>query len=101
MVVASENLLFLWFPTRPPTAVAGDMGMVGRQTVAFVCRLVVLVSVGAVVAVFAFVGYTVAGHSLAVATAAAWVPLLAAIVALVALMADAFGKFDPSADVPA
>ena len=99
LLVASENLLFLLFPFRPPAAVAGDMGMVGRQTVVFLARLLMLAAVLAVAGLVGYAAYLIAGLALAVAAAAAAVA--AALAGVIALMAVVLARFDPSVDTPA
>jgi hypothetical protein len=100
VLVGSENLLFLLFPFRPAAAVAGDMGMVGRQTVVFAARLLILAAVAIAVGGVGVLAFLVAGRSIWIAAAAAWVPLAGAVVGVVALMAAAYARFDPSVDTP-
>ena len=100
LLMGTENLLFLLFPFRPTPAVAGDMGMVGRQSVVFFCRLLALLVAMGIAAGFGAGAYLVTGHSWAVAAVAAWVPLVAAIVAVVWLLGLVYDRFDPSVETP-
>ena len=101
LLVGSENLLFLLFPSRQAVAVAGDMGSVGRQTVLFLCRLLALVIVlGVAGAVGLGAGY-VTGRSFVVGGVVAWLAVVAAVVGVVRLMGLTFERFDPSVDTPA
>ena len=101
LLVGSENLIFLLFPYRPASAVAGDMGMVGRQTVVFFCRLLVLAFVTVVAGAVGAVGYVLARQSVVAGGAAAWLTMAAAVAGVVVLIGWAFSRFDPSTDVPA
>ena len=100
LLVGTENLLFLLFPFRQTAAVAGDMGMVGRQSIVFLCRLLVLVVAGAISAGVGAVAYWVSGRSWPVAAAAAWVPLAGIIGAVTVLLGLVYDRFDPSVDTP-
>ncbi len=101
VLVATENLLFLLFPSQQATAVAGDMGMVGRQSVVLLCRLLVLVVVLALSFAVGLGTWVATGRSLPAAAAAAWLPLAAAFVGVVLLLGLVYGRFDPVADSPA
>jgi hypothetical protein len=101
LAVGADNLMFLLFPFRPTTAVAGDMGLVGRQTIVFACRFLLVVTVAGVAA---FVGASVwflADRSWTAGAVAAWFPLAAAQVLIVWLIGLVYGKFDPSVNTPA
>ena len=100
VLVGSENLLFLLFPSRPPAAVAGDMGMVGRQTILFIARLLILIVVAIGVGSTGYLAFLLGGHSPWIAGVAAWVPLLVAVGGIVLLMGMAYARFDPSVDTP-
>jgi hypothetical protein len=101
LAVGSDNLLFLLFPYRPTPAVAGDMGMVGRQTIVFACRFLLLLSVVGISGGFGWAAWWLTGHSWAAAGIAAWFPLAAAIVLIVWLLGVVFDRFDPSTSTPA
>jgi hypothetical protein len=100
LTIAADNLLFLLFPFRPTAAVAGDMGLVGRQTIVFACRTgVLLIVLGLSFGCGAALWFTT-NHSLPAAAVAASIPIAAAIVLLVWLIGVTFGKFDPSVSTP-
>ncbi len=101
LLVATENLLFLLFPSRQAAAVAGDMGMVGRQSVVLMCRLVTLLLLAGLSAICGAIAYWVAGGSMAAAVTTAWLVLAGAVVTVVALLGLIYGRFDPSLDAPA
>ncbi len=117
LVVGTENLLFLLFPFRQAAAVAGDMGMVGRQSVVFFCRMLVPLTAGGTAAVVGGVallatggklvpvrggvGYALAGGSVPLAGLVATAILVAAVALIVGLTGVVYGRFDPSVDTPA
>ena len=116
-LVGSENLVFLLFPYRPPAAVAGDMGMIGRQSVVFLCRFLTLLMVAVAATVVGAVGFMLTGGRLVasghrggdvltggswpVAGTLAWLTVVAAVIGTVLLMGLAFARLDPAADAAA
>ena len=100
LLMATENLIFLLFPTRPAAASPGDFQVLGRQASQLAMKaLTVGVGLGIALAL-ALPLYALSG-SLAVMTTVAGFMLAAETVALVPLIAWAFNRFDPSVDTPA
>jgi hypothetical protein len=100
LAVGSDNLLFLLFPYRPTPAVAGDMGMVGRQSVVLMCRLLALLLMAGLSVGCGAVTYWVTGRSMVAAVAAAWAVLASAVAVVVGLLGLVYDRFDPSVDSP-
>jgi hypothetical protein len=99
LVLGIDNLMFLIFPFRMRAAVAGDMTLVGRQTIVFLCRFV-LILITAAIAGTAGLGAWLATRSLPAAAIATWLPLMAAIALIVWLMGVVYDGFDPSVNTP-
>jgi hypothetical protein len=100
LLVSTENLLFLLFPSRQAAAVAGDMGMVGRQSVVLMCRLLALLLMAGLSVGCGAVTYWVTGRSMVAAVAAAWAVLASAVAVVVGLLGLVYDRFDPSVDSP-
>jgi hypothetical protein len=100
LLVGTENLFFLLFPSQQATAVAGDMGMFGKQSVVLMCRLIVLLLVAIIAAAAGVAAYVLAGRSLAVGTIAAGFVLACGVVGTVLLIGLVYDHFDPSVDTP-
>jgi predicted permease len=98
--VGLDNLLFLLFPFRAQTAVAGDMTLVGRQAIVFACRLFLMVIVAGVAVGIGAATWALTGRSVTVAAAVAWLPLAGAVAAIVWLTGWAYSRFDPSISTP-
>lgn len=100
LALGTDNLTFLLFPFRPKAAVAGDMALVGRQTILFACRFMLILIVGGIAAGFGVCSWMLTSHSWAAAAIAAWLPLAGAIVLIVWLMGLVYDRFDPSVSTP-
>lgn len=101
LLMTSENLIFLLFPTRPAAASPGDFQVLGRQAIQLVMKAFAVI-VGGVFAFGIAGGVTVlVGGSLPLLVSLAVLLLLAECAALVPAIAWAFGRFDPSIDTPA
>ena len=101
LTVSVDNLLFMLFPYRPVTAVAGDMGLIGRQAIVFACRALLLVLVIAAAVGFGAGVLYLTDNSWQAACIAAIFPPIAAIGLVVWLIGAAFERYDPSAHTPA
>lgn len=101
LLMTTENLIFLVFPTRPAAASPGDFQVLGRQAIQLVMKAVAVI-VGSVVA-FGIAGAiaVLLGGSLPLLTLIAAVLLLAESAALIPAIAWAYNRFDPSVDTPA
>ena len=101
LLMATENLIFLLFPTRPAAASPGDFQVLGRQAVQLVMKAIAmligcLVAFGIAVPLFIFTG-----GSQPVLTLVAGTILATEVVALIPAIAWAYNRFDPSVDTPA
>lgn len=101
LLMTTENLIFLVFPTRPAASSPGDFQVLGRQAIQLVMKAVAVI-LGSVVA-FGIAGAVavVVGGLLPLLTAIAAVLLLAEAAALIPAIAWAYTRFDPSVDTPA
>ena len=100
LLVGSDNLTFLLFPYRQAGAVAGDMGMAGRQTIVFLCRGLALLAAAVVAGTCGALAFLGLHRSLAAGVAVAWVVMAAIVSGVVVLTGVAFSRFDPSVDTP-
>jgi len=96
-----ENAFFLIFPSRSFVLNVGELQSMGRFVVVFSCKALVLgVSAGLALALGGL-AWLAAGHSLVAAGVAAWLVVGAAACGTVPVVAWAFRRFDPGADIPA
>lgn len=101
LLMATENTIFLLFPTRPAAATPGDFQMIGRQAAQLMMKaFAVIIGVGIAFALALPLFYLL-GQTLTVLTLVAGAILLAETCALVPLMDWSFRRFDPSVDTPA
>jgi hypothetical protein len=98
--IGTDNLMFLLFPFRPTAAVAGDMGLIGRQAIVFACRAIMILLVLGLSAGVGAGAWYMTNESVIAAAAGAWIPLAGCIALLVWLMGMAFNRFDPSVNTP-
>ena len=98
ILVAVENLYFLWYPHRVVGINSFDFQAMGRQLLLLIAKVM---TVGATAAAAAAVGalfYYATGGNLAPALTAAWFVALACGLGLVPLVALAFDRFDVASD---
>jgi hypothetical protein len=100
LLAGIENLLFLMFPLRSAGLIAGDMQLVGRQMVVFLCKFLLLVVGLTLAAVLGVGGFILGGRSWAAFGFASWVGLMVVSAGIVPLIARTFSRFDPSVDTP-
>jgi hypothetical protein len=100
LVLGIDNLTFLLFPFRPKTAVAGDMTLIGRQSIVFACRLILILLVAGVCVTVGGVVWYVTGKSIPLGAIAAWFPLAISIALVIWLIGLAYNRFDPSVSTP-
>lgn len=101
LLMTTENLIFLLFPTRPAAASPGDFQVLGRQAAQLVMKAIA-VMIGCLIAFAAAAPiFIVTGGSLPALTLIAWALLAAEACALVPAIAWAYNRFDPSVDTPA
>jgi hypothetical protein len=101
LLMATENAIFLLFPTRPAAASPGDFQMLGRQAAQLVMKAITVI-IGLAIAVgIAAPIFIVLGGPLVMLTLIAGIVLLGETCALVPAIAWAFRRFDPSVDTPA
>jgi hypothetical protein len=99
LVLGVDNLMFLLFPFRPKPAVAGDMTMMGRQTIVFLCRFITILITAGVAAGLGFACWIIT-RSLPATALATWLPLVGMIVLIVWLTGVVYERFDPSVSTP-
>jgi hypothetical protein len=101
MMIGVENLMFLLFPSREAGAAPGDVGLVGRNIVFFIVKILVVLLATGVAAIVGQVTLFVSGHSWVAAGGAALVVMCFFAIALVPCVGLAYKRFDPSRDTPA
>jgi len=101
LLMATENVIFLLFPTRPAAASPGDFQVLGRQAAQLVMKGIAML-VGCLVAFgIAVPMFILSGGSLPVLALIAGTILAAEACALIPAIAWAYNRFDPSIDTPA
>ncbi len=98
LLIAIENLYFLWFPYRIVAVNSFDIRAIGRQMILFMAKFI---SLGVMVGLSAGVSasaYYILGASWGVCVCLAWVVASAFAVVLVPWLALAFERFDVSID---
>jgi Putative ABC exporter len=102
LLIAVENLIFLWFPTRMNPVSPGDLEGWGRQMLVFVLKMVALALLCTVALACGFVASWFANDALPgliMVTTLAVMLLQAA--GFLRLLGSAFRRFDPSVNTPA
>lgn len=99
LTISVENLMFLLAPTRPLGTAPGDIGLMGRQMVFFIVKMLIVTVAGALAAAAGMGTYFIT-RSFIAAGAVALTVLLLIGASLVACIGWAFAKFDPSTDTP-
>ena len=99
LLFGMENVLFLLFPMRFASA-PGDFQGFGRQMLLMFAKLTILFICAGVCAGVGAGVYFLFGRSLPAAIIAGALLLVAQAAAMLPLLAWAFGRFDPSRDVP-
>lgn len=92
-----ENLMFLWFPSRPMAHTPGDVQAMGRVMLLMIAKFLVLAVATGLAAAFGLLGY-LAGGWVGMA-AVAWLVLMGVSLLLVPMIASAFRGFDVASDV--
>jgi hypothetical protein len=101
LLMSTENVIFLMFPSRPAAASPGDFQMMGRQLIQLLLKGCSVMTGLVIAFAIALPVFKLMGGPLVVLTMIAGGVLLGESCALVPLMAWAFGRFDPSVDTPA
>ncbi len=100
-----ENLMFLWFPSRPAPAAPGDFQMMGRQTLMMAAKfaallLVIVPAAVAGVAAGVLAAWLFDTDPVPPALAVGCVVMTALAAGVIPLLAMAFRRFDVSRDTP-
>ena len=101
LLMATENLIFLLFPTRPAAVSPGDFQLLGRQAAQLAMKAMSVMAAGIVAFGVAVPLFVLTRGSLVVLTVVAGAALSAEACGLVPLIAWAYRRFDPSTDTPA
>jgi len=99
LMIALENLLFLWYPTRL-TSGPGDFRHFGRIMLRGISRLVLFALAVAPAAIAATAVYFLSGRIQLLAGITAWLLSAGICVGCLGLVALAFQRFDVARDVP-
>ena len=100
VVFATENLIFLLYPSRLIPNTPGDLQHMGRNMISMMMKSLVIFFCFGIAAGFGGIAYAVTGLSWITFAAVSWVVLLLEGIGLVHLNAWAFRRFDPSIDTP-
>jgi hypothetical protein len=99
MLFEIVNLLFLIFPTRTTVASAGDLQVIGRQTLLLIAIWFSLLTLLGIAALVGGIVYLIT-RSWPITLASAWCVLAALDVALLPLLVVGFQRFDVARDTP-
>ncbi|MFO0908251.1 MAG: putative ABC exporter domain-containing protein [Isosphaeraceae bacterium] len=94
LLVAIDNLYFLWFPFRLTGFNPFDVQAIGRHTLLVMAKMMTLSVVLAIAGGLGAVPYYLLGGNWTVAAATAWVVITAVGFSLIPLLAQAFVAFD-------
>jgi hypothetical protein len=100
VVFATENLIFLLYPSRVVSKTPGDLQHMGRNMVSTMMKSLVIFFCIGIAAGFGGIAYVVTGLSWITFAAVSWVVLSLEGLGLIHLNAWAFRRFDPSVDTP-
>ncbi len=100
LLFSAENVIFLFFPSRPAAASPGDLQIVGRKLVYLLLKSVVLFAGCAIAFGFAISAWIISGKSVAAFAIVAFVVLVLECIGLLPVIAFAFRRFDPATDTP-
>jgi len=99
LIFGIENLAFLWYPHRTAVNAPGDIQVVGHQFMMMAVKMLALFVVAGATAGVGGLVWWLTGGSWPVVIAAGWVMITAVAFALIPFIADAFRRFDPSAEL--
>jgi hypothetical protein len=99
-----ENLLFLWYPSPPVAAMAGNYQMMGRNMLLMLAKFLITGLIGGITGLVVALVYLlmelVQGPSLLASLTVAWLLISGFAIGLVPLVALAFRRFDVAQDMP-
>ncbi|HEY8747212.1 MAG TPA: putative ABC exporter domain-containing protein [Tepidisphaeraceae bacterium] len=101
LLMSTENLIFLLFPSRPAAASPGDFQVLGRQAAQLVLKSVSVMMGGVIALIVAVPVFILTGGSYIVLAVVAGAMLIGETCALIPAIAWAYSRFDPSVDTPA
>lgn len=93
-----DNLMFLWFPSRPMAHTPGDIQAMGRVMLMMMAKMFVLAIAAGIASLFGFLAWLLAGWIATVAVA--WLVLAGLAVLFVPVIAAAFRRFDVASETP-
>lgn len=100
LLVASDNLIFLLFPTRA-AATPGDLQFMGRQMISVLMRVMAMIVAISIAAGAGAIVFVISGRRLVPAGITAWLVLVGIDAGLIPLVGWAFTRFDVTRDTPA
>jgi hypothetical protein len=99
-----DNLLFLWYPTPPVTATAGNFQMMGRNMLLMMAKFLFVGLIGGATGLVAvpvyFLMELAQGPSWLASMTVAWLLISGFAIGLVPMVALAFRRFDVARDMP-
>jgi hypothetical protein len=101
LLMAINNLLFLFYPVRMPAGGTFDFQMMGRASLFMFLQFVLLVPLLGLPAALGGIAYFLAGYSRWAFAVTTWLVLAAELLPLVLAVAWAFERFDVSTQTPA
>jgi hypothetical protein len=100
LLVATEAIMFLWFPNRIVPGSSMDFTLMGRQFLMMFSKLTVVGFCVGVATGFGALGYLLVAPSWALALGLTWLSLASFVVLMVPIAAAAFRRFDVARDTP-
>jgi hypothetical protein len=101
LLFAAENLIFLWFPSRPAAVSPGDFQVMGRKFIFMIGKMLILGTGLFVAGIGGGLTWKLSGLNVPLGALAAGIILALEVVAIIPLIAHAFWRFDPSIHTPA
>jgi hypothetical protein len=101
LILATNNLVFLIYPVRPPASASAELQLAGRAMLFMLLAFLILIPTLGVPAASGGIAYFVSGYSWSALTVTAWLALVAELPILLLLLSWAFERFDPSTETPA
>ncbi len=98
LLLEVENLMFLWFPSRPMAHTPGDIQAMGRAMLLMLAKILTVLFAAGIAALCGLLVYFPAGWPGAMITS--WCVTMGFVVLLLPFIAEAFRKFDVASDTP-
>jgi hypothetical protein len=100
LLIGLDNLLFLFFPARALTPTPGDFQVMGRLTLSYLVKMILVGLAVGIATLVAVLIYHLLGRSLTAALVGAWFVLVGFDAGVIPLIVLGFRRFDVARDTP-